>query len=149
MNLLQGPSYEDETMYSKKIVLHFPENLADQPMVCRLAKDYDLEFNILKASITAEEGGLLVLELSGKKENFEKGVSYLREVGVKVQPLSQDVQRNEARCTHCSVCVTVCPTGAFEVEPDMKRVLFNHDSCVACEQCVKICPVRAMEITLT
>lgn len=133
-------------MYSQKIVLHFPEDIADQPMVCRLAKGYKLDFNILKASITAEEGGLLVLELTGDKKDFEKGVNFMKEVGVKVQPLSQDVQRNESRCSHCSVCVTVCPTGAFEVEPQSREVLFHHENCVACEQCVKVCPVRAMEI---
>ncbi|MBW1996991.1 MAG: 4Fe-4S binding protein [Deltaproteobacteria bacterium] len=134
-------------MYSKKIVLHFPEDKADQPMVCRLAKQYNLDFNILKAFITAEEGGLLVLELTGEKKDFENGLDYLKEVGVRVQPLSQDVQRNESRCSHCSVCVTVCPTGAFEVEPETRMVLFHHEKCVACEQCVKICPVRAMEIS--
>ncbi|MBW2064195.1 MAG: 4Fe-4S binding protein [Deltaproteobacteria bacterium] len=134
-------------MFSKKIVLHFPEDKADQPMVCRLAKQYNLDFNILKAFITAEEGGLLVLELTGDKKDFENGLDYLKGVGVKVQPLSQDVQRNESRCTHCSVCVTVCPTEAFEVEPETKMVLFHHEKCVACEQCVKICPVRAMEIS--
>lgn len=134
-------------MYSKKIVLHFPQDLADRPMVCKLTRDYNLEFNILKAFITPEEGGLLVLELSGDKKDYENGVSYLKDVGVKVQPLSQDIQRNESRCSHCSVCVPVCPTGAFEVDPTTKRVLFHHESCVACEQCVKICPVHAMEIS--
>ncbi|MEE9366326.1 MAG: NIL domain-containing protein, partial [Dehalococcoidales bacterium] len=50
---------------SKRVVLHFPRRLVEQPVVYRLVKDYNLEFNILRASITAEpeEEGLLVLEL--------------------------------------------------------------------------------------
>ena len=48
---------------TKKIVLRFPQNLVDQPIICRLVKDFDLEFNILRASVTPEEEGLLVLEL--------------------------------------------------------------------------------------
>jgi hypothetical protein len=37
----------------------------ERPIIYRLVKDYDLEFNILKASITPEQEGLLVLELKG------------------------------------------------------------------------------------
>ena len=134
-------------MISKRIVLHFPHRLADQPVVYKLVKDYDLEFNILKAYITTEEEGLLVLELSGKKMNYEHGIRYLTDVGVKVQPLSQDITRNEERCTHCSVCVPICPADAFVVEPSTREVHFDDNKCVACGVCIKVCPVRAMEIT--
>ena len=43
---------------SKKIVLHFPKRIVERAIVCRLAKDYDLEFNILKALVTPEEEGI-------------------------------------------------------------------------------------------
>jgi ABC-type methionine transport system ATPase subunit len=46
---------------TKKIVLRFPKRLVDRPIVYRLVKDFDLEFNILKASVTPEQEGLLVL----------------------------------------------------------------------------------------
>ena len=48
---------------SKRIVLHFPRRLVEQPVIYRLVKDYNLEFNILKALITLEpeEEGLMVL----------------------------------------------------------------------------------------
>ena len=46
---------------SKRIVLHFPQRVVERPIVCRLVKDYDLEFNILKAFFTPEEEGLMVL----------------------------------------------------------------------------------------
>ena len=70
-------------MISKKIVLHFPHRIADQPIVYKLVKDYGLDFNILKASITPEEGGRLVLELSGDDRNYQQGIQYLTEAGVK------------------------------------------------------------------
>ncbi|HCP60132.1 MAG TPA: (Fe-S)-binding protein, partial [Dehalococcoidia bacterium] len=54
---------------SKKIVLHFPQRITDRPIVCRLIKDYDLEFNILKASVSPDKEGLMVLELRGKQDN--------------------------------------------------------------------------------
>jgi len=131
---------------SKRIVLHFPKRVVDRPIVCRLAKDYDLEFNILKASITPEEEGLVVLELSGEQKEYDKGIMYLTETGVRIQSLSQNVIRNEERCTHCGACVTICPSGAFELDPITRRVDFYDEKCVACGLCIKACPPRAMEV---
>jgi ferredoxin len=131
---------------SKRIVLHFPKRLVDRPIVSRLVRDFDLEFNILKALVTPEEEGLLVLELSGEQEAYDKGIRYLTETGVKIQSLSQDVLRNEERCTHCGACVTICPSGAFELDPITRRVDFYDEKCVACGLCIKACPPRAMEV---
>jgi ferredoxin len=131
---------------SKRIVLHFPKRLVDRPIVSRLVKDYDLEFNILKASISPEEEGLLILELSGKQDAYDKGIRYLTETGVRIQSLSQNVLRNEERCTHCGACIAICPTGAFELDPITRRVDFHNEKCAACELCIKACPPRAMEV---
>ena len=133
---------------ARKVVLHFPHRLVDKPILYRLAKDYDLKFNVLKASITPKEEGLLVLELSGKKKNYEEAVRFLTVTGVELQPLIQDVFRKEDRCTHCGACVTICPVGAFSVDPITRRVDFQDTKCIACELCIKACPVRAMEVRL-
>jgi len=133
-------------MITERIVLHFPYTLADKPMVYKLAKDYDLEFNILKAYITPEEEGLLVLELIGEDKNYERGIQYLTELGVKAQPLSQDIIRNDSRCSHCGVCVPLCPPSAFVVEPSTREVHFDDTKCIACGLCIKVCPLRAMEV---
>jgi ferredoxin len=131
---------------SRRVVLHFPRHLVDQPVVYRLVKDYNLEFNILKALVTPEEGGLLVLELSGEQRDYEQGLQYLAGIGVRIQPLSQNVIRNEARCTHCGACITICPTGAFSLELPSRRVDFQAEKCIACGLCIKPCPPRAMEV---
>ncbi|TES88539.1 MAG: 4Fe-4S dicluster domain-containing protein [Dehalococcoidia bacterium] len=133
---------------SKRVVLHFPKRLVEQPVIYHLVKDYNLEFNILRASITAEpeEEGLLVLQLKGEQDEYDKGVKFLLKSGVKIQSLSQDVTRNEARCTHCGACVTICPPGAFELDLKTRQVRFNDEKCVACGLCIKTCPPRAMEV---
>ncbi len=131
---------------SKRIVLRFPQRLVDRPIVYRLIKDYNLAFNILKASVTPEEEGLMVLELSGEQQDYDKGIRYLTTNGVRIQSLSQDVVRNEDRCTHCGACVTICPTHAFEVDLATRRVAFDDEKCVACGLCIKACPPRAMEV---
>jgi ferredoxin len=131
---------------SRRIVLHFPRSLVDRPIMCPLARDFKLEFNILKASVTPKEEGLLVVELSGEAEDYERGTRYLAETGVGIQPLSQDVVRNEARCTHCGACVVLCPSGALAIDPVTRRVNFDDTRCMACGICVPACPPRAMEV---
>ena len=61
---------------SKKVVLHFPKRMVDEPILYRLIKDFDLQFNILKASITPEAEGLMVVELKGDRKHYDQGVQY-------------------------------------------------------------------------
>ncbi|MBA7712676.1 Ferredoxin-type protein NapF [subsurface metagenome] len=56
------------------------------------------------------------------------------------------VIRNEERCTHCGACITICPTGAFELDPITRWVNFHDEKCLACGLCIKACPPRAMEV---
>ena len=48
--------------FVKNIALQFPRRLVDQPIISRLVKGCDLEFDILQAPVTQEEG-LMVLEM--------------------------------------------------------------------------------------
>jgi ferredoxin len=131
---------------SRRLVLRFPHRLVDKPIVSRLVKEFSLEFNILKALVTPGEEGLLVMELTGERRDYDRGVKYLKDSGVSIQSLSQDVVRNESRCTHCGACVTVCPQGAFTVNRKTRKIDFDHNKCVVCELCIKACPPRAMEL---
>ena len=84
----------------KRIVLHFPRNLIDQPIVCKLVNDFDLMFNILQARVTPNEEGLMILELEGRQKDYARGIKYLQEQGVKVQLLSKDIKLQREK--HCS-----------------------------------------------
>jgi len=140
-------SGEDRTVSaSHKVVLHFPPERIEQPVIYYLARDYDLAFNILKASISPQEEGLVVIELSGDEANFQRASDYLAKQGIRVQPLLQDIRRNDDRCVHCGACVGVCPSEALTLERPTMRVIFRADECVACGECVPTCPVRAMEL---
>ena len=91
----------------------------------------------------------MVLEISGSRKNFKEGVKYLKLQGVDVQNASQEIKRNEKKCTHCGACTAVCPTGALVVKrPDME-VAFDQQKCSVCELCVTACPPRAMEVRPT
>ncbi|MCM8819650.1 MAG: 4Fe-4S binding protein [Candidatus Omnitrophica bacterium] len=134
-------------MYSKKIVLKFPSHLVDKPIVYRLSKDFNLEFNILKALITQYEEGLLILELKGEKKDYDAAIEYLQKEGVTIETLSKDVKMND-KCTSCGVCIPMCPVSAFEINPETKEIVFRKEKCVGCELCIKICPYRAMEVKI-
>ena len=134
-------------MVSKKIVLKFPKEITDTPIVYKLIKDYNLIFNILKARVSPEKEGLLVMELSGDQADIDKGIKYLQDNKVTIQPLSKDIQRDEKKCTHCSACVVHCPTEALYIK-DRKtmEVGFDKSKCILCEACIPVCPVNAMKI---
>ena len=134
-------------MSSRRIVLTFPKKLVDKPIVYKLIKDFDLIFNILKASITPDEEGLMVIELSGDKKEIDEGIKFLKDRGVKIQPLSKDIKVNWDRCTQCGACVSICPTGALYIKNrKTMEVAFDSDKCIACELCIRPCPPRAIEV---
>lgn len=131
-------------MAAKKIILRFGKEISDKPIIYHLAKDYGLVFNIIKANVNPNKEGTLVLELSG--EQYEQGLAYLKSEGVGVQPLAEQVFRNEARCTSCGACTAICPTGALYLERPAMEVKFDSDQCVLCRICVQVCPLKAMEV---
>jgi ferredoxin len=138
----------DNYMITKRIVLLFPKKLAGKPFVYKLTKDYNLEFNILKADVTPDKAGLLVLEVQGRKKDYEAGIRHITEAGIEVELLSKDILRNDELCVHCGVCVPMCPSDTFSVDPSTGKVAFHDENCVVCGLCVKICPFHAMSISL-
>ncbi|SNR62701.1 4Fe-4S dicluster domain-containing protein [Humidesulfovibrio mexicanus] len=138
----------DGNGFSKIIYLSFPPETSGRPVVCNLAMLFDLRFNILKADISPRHEGSLTLEVSGREENYQKGLSYLKENGVKITPASQKVSRDEDACMHCGLCTSLCRTKALSVDLTTRKVLFDVDRCSACGICTRVCPVRAMIVDM-
>ena len=133
-------------MYSKMLSLRFPKTVVNDPVTVDLVKKYDLSFNILKATIYPRKEGFMVLQLSGHRKNFQRGVRYLKGLGIKVESIGQDIKRDEEVCFQCGACTAVCPTGALYIKRPEMEVIFDTDKCSACELCVSACPARAMEV---
>ncbi|HPD57881.1 MAG TPA: 4Fe-4S binding protein [Smithellaceae bacterium] len=136
------------SIYARKIVIRYTPDVVQQPVIYELVKKYDLVFNILKARIFPRREGVIVLELSGTKENFDHGIRFLKEMGLKVEPLSKSVSQNRDKCVHCGACTAFCPTQALSFEAGSSKIVFDAEKCNGCELCVSACPVRAMEINL-
>ena len=88
----------------------------------------------------------MVLEIIGDKKNCEKGLRYLRQCGVRVEPIEQGIDRDEKACVHCGACSGLCPTHALFIERSTMRVEFEPSLCIACGWCVKGCPTRALRL---
>ncbi|MFC1512511.1 NIL domain-containing protein [bacterium] len=131
---------------NKRLVLKFSHALVDKPILSSLVKDYNLVFNILKASITPQENGLLIVDLDGEDQKFAQAMKYLEKIGVEIEPLDKDVFKIEEKCTHCGACLAVCPTSALYIDRETWKVIFDKEKCIACGLCIKACPPHAMEI---
>ncbi|MEW6443857.1 MAG: 4Fe-4S binding protein [bacterium] len=133
-------------MISHRIVIKYPPRLVDKPVLCRLARDFGLDFNILRAQVSPETGGLMVLEISGEPRNYREAMQRFEDEGITTQMLSRDIVWDESRCTQCGVCVTLCPSGALTADPVTRLVSYDAERCAACEYCVNICPVQALQV---
>lgn len=132
---------------SRSIVLSFPPEVSTRPVTYHLVKDYNLVFNILKANVSSDKEGILVIEITGEQKDYDAGIEFLKDQGITVQPLGQDIIRREELCVNCGVCVGICPTGALLVKDRSSMVVeFEEENCIACEACVRICPYHAMEV---
>ena len=87
----------------------------------------------------------MVVELTGERSDYDKGIQYLTDTGVQIQALSRDITRNEERCTSCGACVTICPVNCFTLEKN-RKITFKGEKCIACGVCILACPPRAMEV---
>lgn len=130
--------------YSRIVSLRFPPQTSGQPMMHNLATHFDLTFNILQANINPRREGHMILELSGTREHYRQGVTYLQEQGIKVTPVAHEISRNEESCMHCGMCTALCPSKALHLNLETRLVDFDQEKCTACNMCVTVCPVRAM-----
>ena len=131
------------------MILRFKRNTIDKPIVYRLVKDYDLTFNILRANVSPKAESMMVMEIEGEEANFTGGMEYLKEANIGIEPIEQDIDRDEEKCVHCGLCTSVCATEALDINRETMKVNFDYQKCVACELCVRVCPVKAMHVSFT
>ncbi len=90
----------------------------------------------------------MVVEVSGEEKQVDLGFNYLENAGVNVDPLADEVRHLEERCTSCTACTAICPTGALDVDREEWVVSYDAEKCIVCLSCVDACVYRAMEVSL-
>lgn len=134
-------------MESVNVLLIFRKEIMYKPIIYRIAKDFDIIFNILEAKIFPKLEGRLILELRGERNSIDKTLEYFRDEGVAIQILADLIKRDEQKCVHCGACTAVCRVDALSIKRGTMEVEFNPAKCVACGLCRLACPVNAMSGT--
>ena len=76
-------------MTKRWVTLTFPTELLVEPVTYTLGQQFNLVTNIRRAEIT-EDRGWLVLELEGKDEDIEDGITWAISKGVRVDSVSDE-----------------------------------------------------------
>jgi len=134
-------------MISKKVIFTFSPLNVEKPLTYQLIKDYGLWVNILQAKFKPSLGGKLVLELKGNNKQIEEGLNFVRQMGVGIELLEQEVIWDEKKCIDCGACISICPTGVLSLDKETFKLKFDYEKCIVCGNCVEACPLQAIKVT--
>jgi L-aspartate semialdehyde sulfurtransferase ferredoxin len=128
----------------KRVTLTFPRRYVQMPVTYRLAKDFNVAANIIRAQVAPNQVGKLVVELSGDIDALDAAIDWMRTQDINVSFASREISIDEDLCVHCGLCTGVCPTEALTLDPETAMLVFTRSRCIVCEQCVPTCPTSAI-----
>jgi ferredoxin len=128
----------------KRVTLSFPRRAIQMPVTYRLAKDFNVAANIIRAQVAPNQIGKVVLELSGDIDQLEAALDWMRSQDIGVSLASREIVIDETSCVDCGLCTGVCPTEALILDPESFKLTFRRSRCVVCEQCIPTCPLQAI-----
>jgi L-aspartate semialdehyde sulfurtransferase ferredoxin len=139
---------EEENIMKKRVSLSFPRNVVQMPVTYKLAKEFNIAANIIRAQVAPNQVGKLVVELSGDIDQLEEAIDWMRSNGIGVALTTGEIVINDDICVHCGLCTGVCPTESLILNPVSYKLEFRQQTCIVCEQCVPTCPVQAISTNL-
>ena len=77
-------------MAKQRVKFTFPTGLIKEPVIWKLGREFNLVTNIRRADVT-EDRGWVVLEVEGEMSEIERGISWVQEQGVRVDPVPGDI----------------------------------------------------------
>jgi ABC-type methionine transport system ATPase subunit len=77
-------------MAKKQVMFTFPRELIKEPIIYNLSHEFEVVTNIRRADVS-EDRGWVVLELEGEDKEIEAGIAWVKEKGVRVDPIVGDV----------------------------------------------------------
>lgn len=132
----------------KRVTLTFPRRSVQMPVTYRLAKDFNVAANIIRAQVAPNQVGKLVVELAGDIDQLDAALDWMRSQDIGVSASSRELVIDEDSCVHCGLCTGVCPTEALSLNPESFKLAFTRSRCIVCEQCIPTCPVQAISTNL-
>lgn len=73
-----------------RLHLTFPHDQVASPVMCQVAKQFDVTFSIRRANVT-HEAGWMDLQLEGSDEEIERAIAFLQQNNVRVDPIEGDI----------------------------------------------------------
>jgi hypothetical protein len=77
-------------MAKKRVKFTFEQGLIKEPVIWRLGREFAVVTNIRRADVT-EDRGWVVLELEGDADEIERGIRWVQEQGVRIDPVAGDI----------------------------------------------------------
>jgi len=125
--IYQGGNLQKAPIMKKRVNLTFPKRAISIPITYRLAKDFNIAANIIRAQVAPNKVGKMVLELSGDIDQLEESMDWMRSQDIEVSLHGREI--------------VIDDTETFQLN-------FLRSRCVVCEQCITACPVNAISINL-
>ena len=132
----------------KRVTIIFPKTAVQIPLTYRLAKDFNVAANIIRAQVAPNQMGKLVVELQGDIDQIDAAIEWMRIRDISVYSASGEIAIDKALCVDCGLCTGVCPTQALILNPKTFKLDFRRSRCIVCEQCIPTCPVAAISTNL-
>lgn len=132
----------------KRVTLTFPKRAVQMPVTYRLAKDFNIAANIIRAQVAPNQIGKLVVELLGDIDQIDAALEWMRSQHIHVSLSLAEIVIDEDSCVHCGLCTGVCPTEALTLEAETFMLKFLRSRCIVCEQCIPTCPVQAISTNM-
>ncbi len=77
-------------MAKARVRFTFASELIKEPLIWSLGREFELVTNIRRANVE-EDQGWVVLELEGAQDEIDRGMEWIREKGVRIDPVPGDV----------------------------------------------------------
>jgi hypothetical protein len=74
----------------ERLHLTFPRERIAEPVMCEIARQFDVVYSIRRANVEPE-AGWMDLEITGEEGEIERVVEYLQSRGLRVDPIEGDI----------------------------------------------------------
>ena len=132
----------------KRVTITVPRTAIQIPLTYRLAKDFNIATNIIRAQVAPNQIGKLVVELQGDIDQIDAAIEWMRMRDLQVFSANGEIAIDTNSCVDCGLCTGVCPTQALIIDPETFKLDFRRSRCIVCEQCIPTCPVAAITTNL-
>ena len=122
--------------------LKFDAKTSKKPVISLVTLETGALINILRANVGARKGEMIVEVEDEKLTEVEKS---FKKLGVEVVELGEGVVKDEEKCIHCGLCISICPVEVFRFNEE-KKVVADTKHCIHCGVCVNVCPAKALSL---